>query len=196
MQGHTDISLEEEGHRQAACIGNRLRGCQEPPQAVFSSDLSRALQTAEAIAGPLGLTVQVDPRLRETCLGDWEGLTRDEIHERGEAELLARYQRDPHIHRPPNSETLEQVWERMHLALDTIRERHPSGEVAVVGHGGSLRALICGALDAPLPSMRRFFLENASLSIVDEVGTVGNRYQRLVLLNDTSHLNVLNVLNV
>lgn len=188
MQGHTDIEMGEEGVRQAERIGRRLSTSAEPPLAVYASDLSRARRTAEAIARPLGLTVQIDPLLRETCLGDWEGLTRDEIAAQGEAEQLARYLRDPHIHRPPNSETLEEVWERMHVALDKIRSLHSEGQVAIVGHGGSLRALLCSALDAPLPSMRRFFLDNASLSIVDEIGPPENRYQRVVLVNDTSHL--------
>lgn len=188
MQGHTDIELNAEGRRQAERIGSRLSLIERRPQAVYSSDLSRARHTAEAIASPLGLMVHTDVRLRETSLGDWEGLTREEIHARGEGELLERYHREPHLQRPPNSETLETVWERMHFALDAIRESHPTGTVVIVGHGGSLRALICSALDAPIKSMRRFYLNNCSLTIVDESGPLSDRTPSLLLLNDTSHL--------
>ena len=140
----------------------------EPPVAIYSSDLKRARDTAEAIAAPLGLAVITTPELRETCLGAWEGLNRAEIEARGEGVLLAGYLRDSLVHRPPNSETLESVYERMNRAWDGVRAARHAGPVVITGHGGSLRALICAALDAPLASMQRFWLDNASLSILEE----------------------------
>lgn len=190
MQGHTDIPLDAQGRAQAERIGARLAAAPHPPRAVWSSDLSRARDTAEAIARPLGLIVQTSPLLRETCLGAWEGLTRADIEARGEARLLADYVRDSHRHRPPAGETLEAVWERMMAAVQTIRESHPTGETAIVGHGGSLRALLCAALDAPVPSMRRLWLDNASLSIIEEFDPPEGRVSRITLLNDTSHLTI------
>ena len=188
MQGHTDIPLDEEGKRQAELLAARLYACAHSPQWVYSSDLARARQTAESIARPLGLAVQTTPLLRETCLGDWEGLTRADIEARGDGQLLTDYLRDSHTFRPPGAETLEAVWERISRAVQAIRHDHPSGQVVIAGHGGSLRALLCEALDAPISSMRRLWLDNASLSIIDEVGLPGHRIRRVTLINDTSHL--------
>ena len=188
MQGHTDVALHEDGKIQAERLASRLAACGHPPQAVYSSDLSRARETAEAIAHPLGLAVQTTALLRETCLGEWEGLTRAEIAARGDTELLANYLRDSHQHRPPNGETLEAVWERMNQALNNIRRDHPSANVVIVGHGGSLRALLCAALSAPISSMRHLWLENASLSIIEESGSGDQRHRRVTLVNDISHL--------
>lgn len=188
MQGHTDVALHEDGRQQAALLAARLAGSALPPEAIYSSDLSRARETAEAIGRALGLEVQTSEQLRETCLGEWEGLTREEIETRGDAELLANYLRDSHTYRPPGSETLESVWERMNSVMETIRRDHSGGNVAIVGHGGSLRALLCAALDAPISSMRHLWLDNASLSIIEETGPLEPRYRRVTLVNDTSHL--------
>jgi broad specificity phosphatase PhoE len=188
MQGHTDIPLDEEGRRQACCLGARLASASHPPHAVWASDLLRARQTAEAIAAPLGLTVQTTPLLRETCLGAWEGLTRAEIEARGDAEQLERYILDPYRYRPPGGETLDAAWERMLRAAAEIRAAHPTGTVAIVGHGGTLRALLCEAMDAPVTSMRRLWLDNASLSIIEESDSPTLARRRITLLNDISHL--------
>ena len=188
MQGHTDIGLDAEGERQDALLGARLQSFAHPPQWIYSSDLARARQTAEAIARPLGLQVKTDARLRETRLGAWEGLTREEIQARGDSQLLADYLRDSHAFRPPGGETLEAVWERINEVTEEIRRAHPNGQVAIVGHGGSLRALLCAALDAPIGSMRRLWLDNTSLSIIEEAGPPDNRSRRVTLVNDTGHL--------
>lgn len=188
MQGHTDIPLDEEGLQQAALIGARFAGEPRPPQAVWSSDLLRARQTAEAIAAPLGLAVQTTELLRETKLGEWEGLTRDEIQARGDAVQLANYLRDSLRYRPPGGETLEAAWERMLEAMALIRGEHKQGEVAIVGHGGSLRVLLCDALEAPISSMQRLWLDNTSVSILEEWGDNPNRRRRVLTVNDTSHL--------
>ncbi len=189
MQGHTDIPLDEEGLRQAERLAARVASLAAPPVAIYSSDLTRARQTAEAVANRLGLEVRTTALLRETMLGEWEGLNREEIRGRGDAEHLVRYLFDPHQHRPPGSETLEAAWERMHTAIDGVRADWPQGgTVCVVGHGGSLRALICSALDAPITSMRRLFLDNTSLSILEEVPGPAGMLRRVALVNDTSHL--------
>jgi broad specificity phosphatase PhoE len=189
FQGQTDIPLDEEGREQARRIAARLARVSLPPSVVWSSDLGRARETAEAIAAPHKLTVHTTPLLRETHLGDWEGLTRADIEARGEGERLAGYVRDSHQNRPPGGETLESAWERMNQAVAMLRETHPDATSAViVGHGGSLRALLCDALDAPITSMRRLWLANASLSIIEEHDGVAGRIKRVTLLNDVSHL--------
>jgi broad specificity phosphatase PhoE len=131
VQGHTDIPLNQTGIEQARTLAMQLSG--EQLTAVFSSDLSRALDTARAVAAVHGLEVTIDPRLREKNFGTWEGLTDVEIAERF-----------PHAQRGQwgDGETTEEVAQRVQGALDRIRELHPHGPVLVVSHGGPLRAAL------------------------------------------------------
>jgi len=188
MQGQSDIPLNDEGRDQAQRVAARLSAAHPPIEAVWSSDLSRARETAEAIAAPLNLPISTTPLLREIMLGEWEGLTQPEIEARGEAELLQRYRLSPAGQRPPGGETLEQAWGRMIRARDEISQAHPAGQVAVVGHGGTLRALLCAALEAPVSSMLRFSLSNASVSIIDEIRTSESCIRRVLSVNDVAHL--------
>jgi alpha-ribazole phosphatase/probable phosphoglycerate mutase len=188
MQGHSDIPLNDEGRGQAKRIAARLASLDLPIEAIWSSDLSRARQTAETIAAPFDLPVKVTPLLREIMLGDWEGLNQEEIEARGDGELLRQYRGSPAGARPPGGETLAQTWERMMQARSEIGEAHPEGNIVVVGHGGSLRALLCAALDAPVASMIRFSLENASLSVLEQTRTSESCIWRVRCVNDTAHL--------
>jgi broad specificity phosphatase PhoE len=182
LQGHTDVPLSSEGVKQARRIADRLKA--EKIEAVWTSDLARARATADAIAEHHGLVVNATPALRETMLGDWEGLTEAEIIARGDEEHWRLYRRDPMNHRPPNSESLDKVWERLVGVKEALRREHTKENVVIVGHGGSLGVLLCDALNAPHSSRNRFYLDNASLSIIEHVGD--RVWLRLV--NDTSHL--------
>lgn len=182
LQGHTDIPLSPEGEAQAKRLAERLSG--ERIQAVWSSDLRRAMQTAEIVAQPHNVEIKATPLLRESMLGDWEGLTEDEILARGDAERFSAYRRDSLTHRPPNGERLEEVQARILSVLGDIRSVAAEGTVAVIGHGGSLRVILADALGAPLSALRHIWLDNASLSLVE----YGPERTWVKLLNDTSHL--------
>ena len=137
VQGHTDIPLNAAGVDQARALAEQLAG--EPLTAVFSSDLSRALDTATAVANAHGLVVVVDPRLREKNFGTWEGLTDVEIAERFPDAQRGQW---------GDAETTEEVAARVLSVLDGIRELHPDGTVLVVSHGGPLRAaLACMSIE-------------------------------------------------
>lgn len=181
-QGHTDVPLGTEGVEQAKRLATRLS--REPITAVLSSDLARACRTAELIAERHDLEVVTTPQLRETMLGEWEGLTIDEIIERGDEELWHKVRHDSITNRPPGAERLEAVWDRLLAVRDSIRERYTEGAVVVAGHGGSLRALLCDAVGAGVECMGHFVLENASLSEIEY--TEHRTWVKLV--NDTSHL--------
>src|SRR5579871_641611 len=101
VQGHTDVPLSGEGIEQARRVAERLS--REPISAVWSSDLARALDTARAIAAPHDLEVHSTPLLRETMLGEWEGLTEPEIVARGDSARFQAWRRDPAVNRPPGS---------------------------------------------------------------------------------------------
>lgn len=188
VQGGTDIPLSPHGIAQAEALADRLAAM--PLAAVYSSDLSRAAGTAAPAAARHGLSVQTLPDLREKGFGEWEGLTQADL-ERDYPELWHRYHVVRDLDAPvPGGETWPQVQERLTAALRRILAAHPGSEetALLVGHGGSGRAVILEALQAPLPTLLRLHLDNASLSRLD-FRSEGD--SRVVFLNDTSHLSGL-----
>jgi 2,3-bisphosphoglycerate-dependent phosphoglycerate mutase len=135
-QGHSNTSLNELGREQAEALADELT---DEIDVVYSSDLARARETAEIVAGRLGLEVWLDPRLRERGFGSWEGLTRAEIEER-DAEGLERW-RAGQGHGAHDAEPFEAFADRMHGFLGDVLERHPDEHVLVIAHGGSIRVI-------------------------------------------------------
>lgn len=182
FQGQTDVVLNARGIEQAEAVAYRLRN--EPLQAIYSSDLQRAMQTAQIVAKYHDLSPVADPDLRELSYGIWEGMRREEILASEWAELFERYRKDSLRHRPPGAEYPEQIIERSRRMLARILRQHSDGTVCIVGHGGSLRALICVALSAPVETFRHIRLDNASLSVIE----CGADWIWVSLINDTCHL--------
>jgi len=178
FQGQSDIPLNETGRKQAQALAERLAA--EPFDAVYSSDLQRATETASIIRRS---GFQPDTRLREVHFGDWEGLTYDEIKAK-HPEPLAAWEADIFKNAPPNGETLEELSVRVQSMLDELREKHEDQNVLVVAHGGVLQTLICLALKLPPTMYWQFHLSTASLSEIAfyPAGAILNS------LNDTSHL--------
>lgn len=131
VQGHTDRPLNATGRAQARALADDLE--RESLVAVYASDLRRARETAEAVARAHRLTVVCDPDLREKNFGTWEGLTDVEIERRYPDAVRGRW---------GDGETTEAVSERAVAAIQRIRRRHPDGDVLVVSHGGTLRAIL------------------------------------------------------
>ena len=141
-QGHADPPLNAVGLAEAAHAAQELSKLNL--DALFCSDLLRAVQTAEQIAAATGLPCFVDPRLREVNLGGWEGMLSTDIKQNFPAEIEAR-RRDPVGYRPPGGETLGEVAGWIFQALDEITALYPGGQVAVVSHGLALAVLIARA---------------------------------------------------
>jgi len=139
-QGQSDVPLNETGLAQAGSLITKLNG--HSFNAIYSSDLKRARQTAEPIAKLLGLDVQIEPRLREINQGEWEGVLVDEIKARY-AELWSQRTVDPASVRPPGGETVGEVAERVYAALDDIARLFPNGQLLIVSHGLSIATAIC-----------------------------------------------------
>lgn len=130
FQGQTDIPLDETGMAQAERAGSLLAALR--PDMLVSSDLSRAVATAQPLAKLTGLVVSVDKDLRERSGGLWEGLTDEEIRE--------RYPRERETWSPPDGEAAEAVADRVAAALHRVANSIPLGGLAVVvSHGGALR---------------------------------------------------------
>jgi broad specificity phosphatase PhoE len=133
LQGQTDRPLSDFGRRQALQLADEL--ADEEIAAIYSSDLSRARETAEIVGERLGLPVVLDPDLREKDWGTWEGLTATE---RDRVEFVG--------------ESTEAHRERMLRGLRRIADSHATGDrVLVVTHGGSMRRVQTAALGWALP---------------------------------------------
>ena len=134
FQGHADPPLNDRGREQARCLADML--AEVRLEAIYSSDLRRAHETALVVATQQGLEVFVDPDLRERDVGEWSGLTLPEIEERFPDELRRFRKEGVSV-----GETREALTERVVAAARRIAAAHPSGRVLVVTHGGALRSL-------------------------------------------------------
>jgi probable phosphoglycerate mutase len=165
LQGHLDVALNAEGERQAAALGQAL--LDEPLDVIVASDLQRAMQTAQAIAQPRGMIVQVDPGLRERCYGAFEGVMYSEIAERFPEAYAAWQARDIDARFPPGERQAETLREFHDRAIDTITrlaELHNHTKIALVTHGGVLECAYRAAKGVGLLSPRDFDIFNASIN--------------------------------
>ncbi|ADI02216.1 MAG TPA: histidine phosphatase family protein [Syntrophothermus lipocalidus] len=180
-QGATDVPLSERGIWQATRLASRFR--QAPLSAVYSSDLSRAYQTACIIAQPHGLEVGVMPEFREMNFGEWEGLSATEIEE-GYGSLYRHWLKDPGTVTVPGGESLESVLTRTLAGLGRLTALHQNDTVLVVTHGGVLMALGCYLNGESFSSFWRYYQGNAAVCSLEFKGGL----PVLLSVNDLSHL--------
>ncbi|MFQ5808928.1 MAG: histidine phosphatase family protein, partial [Armatimonadota bacterium] len=136
IQGQADSALTDVGERQTELVATRLAGTKI--DAVYSSDLGRALRAAEAIARPHGLEAITDAGLRERGFGRWEGLTLEEARE-DHAEALEMWYRDLESFRPPGAESSKDMRERVWGAFRRSVEQCEAGCIVLVSHSGPIR---------------------------------------------------------
>lgn len=183
IQGNADIPLNRRGRDQASLLGRRLNETEF--SAIYASDLSRAMTTARLAVGESGPEITPVWDLREIAYGEWEGLTFAEVEARDPEGFAERMLRQNERDAPPGGENVQQVVDRVRRFHDRVRELHVSGDqVLVVGHSGSLLALLICLLDMPNEFLLRFRLNPAGLSIVRSFDDAAV----LELWNDTSHL--------
>lgn len=162
-QGHADRPLTDLGREQARALADRLAATEL--DAVYSSDLERARETAAIVAEPHQLPVKRLPDLREVDVGSWSGLTRAEAEERF-PNAFRRWTEGGEGW--DDGETYEQLSERVVGAVLAIAARHPRDRVLLVAHGGSIRAVHAAALGVDVHAYRRIqrVEPNATLSSV------------------------------
>jgi broad specificity phosphatase PhoE len=188
VQGWADSPLSRQGRQQAQLLAERLAA--EPPiEAIFSSSLQRAAETARIIAARLNCSLKFDDDLREYNMGPITGLTAAEIREKFPARYAA-YERNEPLPQLPGAESESVFLERVRRGMERVVEQTPEQQTGlVVAHGGSLNACLINWLG--LRQRRRFFrFGNASLSLV-EINAAG---ERIIYLNDTHHLDKLDAL--
>ncbi|MGW8273072.1 MAG: histidine phosphatase family protein [Thermodesulfovibrionales bacterium] len=175
-KGHLDVPLSEEGERQMRFVADHIseevsrdaRG--ETVQvgtmeAVYCSDLSRALRSAEIIAGQFNLKPLQVVALRERSFGSWEGMSFEEIRAAYPEEFGA-WTKDPSIFSPVGGESTSEVRERVIPAVERIVSAHAGGRIAIVSHGGVLRVILCEILSIPLRNIFRLEQNFGCLNVV------------------------------
>jgi broad specificity phosphatase PhoE len=184
FRGRADVPLNEIGLKEAELAAEYFRG--KKVDAVYASPISRAIQTAEKIAGVLGLKVLLHPGITDMSFGDWEGRPINEV-ESNDADRFRLWQEGPHLLKVPGGETLEEVRTRSMAALEEVIQTHAHGTVIMVSHRVVTKVLICAILG----------LDNSHFWQIDQDATAINlvRYRNgtyaLSLMNETCHLKPL-----
>jgi probable phosphoglycerate mutase len=161
LQGQLDVPLNERGRVQARHAAAAL--LHEAPDALYSSDLGRARETAQALAALTGLPLHEDAGLRERHFGIWQGHTYAEV-EAGWPELSELWRkRDPSFG-PPEGETLQGFFERCVATLTRLAQAHPGQTVVLVAHGGVLDCFYRAATRQALNAPRTWELPNTGIN--------------------------------
>lgn len=173
------IHLSPDGRREAEQLAARLDGY--PLDAIFSSPLERAVETAHYLAEPRGLEVEQMIELADVDTGDWTGLSIEDLRndDRWRALLAA-----PTLVSLPGGESLWDAQTRAVSALEEIRHRHPGQVIAVVAHADIIKTLVAHYIGLPLDLFRRLRVSTASVTVLRLSGAG----PRLLALNDTGNV--------
>jgi probable phosphoglycerate mutase len=182
VQGHIDIPLNDTGRAQARAAAARL--ATQCFHALYSSDLSRTVETAAVAAAQLRLDVEPTPSLRERCFGAFQGLTHAEAQARYPTDYARFHSRDADHAPPGEGESLRLFSARIEAAFDALADRHRDQTLLVVTHGGVLDIVYRLATGQKLEARRNFELLNAALNWIER------RDGRWTLLSwgDAAHL--------
>ncbi len=179
--GQTDVPLNEDGYRQADQVSRALAGA--GLSAVYTSALSRAVETAARIAAPHHLEPIVLPGLLEVGFGEWEGRPYSFVREHY-AKALQQWREDPLNFTIPGGEELLGLRDRVSTALDAILNAHSEGAVAAVAHSGSIRMLFCLMLKMDLSAFWRIMQYSGAVNVIE----FRDRVPTVLGVNDISHL--------
>jgi len=184
FRGRADVPLNEVGLAQAEATGRRV-AAEWRPAAVYSSPLSRAVKTAEAIARRCDLDVQHHPGLVDIDFGAWQGLTLAEARQNWPDEIDAWYNR-PHLASIPGGEVLDKLRLRALQTVNELADRHPGETIVLVGHTVINRIILLGILRLGNERFWRLGQDTCAINVFEaEDGDF-----TLVSMNDTCHLHL------
>lgn len=181
--GSADLGLSATGRDQARCAAGSALLREVTFSKILTSPMTRCQETAQIVAAVLGVSVSIDPYLREMDFGLWEGMTFDEVEKRY-PEDLHRWKRSASAPPTGSSETFAAVVDRMRAVAERFASRYAGASVVAVTHITPIKALVADALGAPPSALFRMELSSACFSRITYTG--GESCVRL--LNDTSHL--------
>jgi broad specificity phosphatase PhoE len=179
--GHTEIGLNSTGRRQVGLLA-RVLG-EEKVDAIYSSPLTRAIETANEIAQMHGLDVRTEGGLKEVDAGELNGITIDEVLQRYGG-FWDEWVKGIDYLRMPGGETMKELQDRAWSVVSMVVRDHPDGAVILVSHTLTILSILTKALGMPLADFRRLRLSLASINVLDFRGQVTS----LVSFNDTCHL--------
>ncbi len=166
-KGHIDAPLSERGIGQIKRLADYIaRNGPDKLNAVYSSNLGRAVKSAGIIAGPYGIEPVIVEGLKERDFGAWEGMTFDEIKERYPGAFNA-WAADPLKFSPVEGESTLDFSSRAMEAFNGIVSEHEGESIAVVAHGGINRVILCSLLGIPLENIFRIEQDFAALNIIE-----------------------------
>lgn len=182
FHGWTDSAITEKGHQQAERVAERLRDIHI--DVIYSSSLLRTRQTAGYIAAAKGMEVITTENLREINGGDWEDIPWAELEQRWPEEY-STWEYDPHKHRMPNGESMEEFQQRLVNEVMYIIQQNEGKNICIVTHGTAIRALICHFRACTLEEMINVeWCDNTAITIIEYEDGVF----KTVVEGDASHL--------
>jgi broad specificity phosphatase PhoE len=185
FRGQSDIPLTEHGLAQAGLLGEAYK--EWPLKAVYSSPLKRALQTAEALAEPHGLSVTIYPKLTSIRFGAWQGVTYAEV-QKEVPELYEQWHTQPHMALIPGAEPLGAVQTRAMGAVADLVKRHPDETIALVTHRIICKLVLLGILGLDSSHFWQLRLDTTGVSMFDTTEPATPWRYVLFKVNDTNHL--------
>jgi broad specificity phosphatase PhoE len=184
FRGRVDIPLDDTGKEEVHLAGDALKD--ETIHAIYSSPLSRSMETAENIAKFQNIQVTPLEAIIDISYGDWEGVRLDEVREKY-PDLYTRWLREPHKITFPNGESLEQVRTRTMEAINKLIEKHQNETIALVAHRVPNKVICCSILGIENNNFWRIQQDTASTNLF----TYKDNQWIVSYLNDTSYLKVL-----
>ena len=164
LQGHTDIALSAVGRAQAGRLARSLKARGEVLDALYTSDLRRAHETAQAVADALAVPLTPTAHLRERCFGQFEGLTFAEVEQRWPDQAACWRRRDPDWRAPGGGESLRELTDRVLHTVNTLAAPHMGGHIALFLHGGVLDVLYRAATGLDWRAPRTWQLVNTAVN--------------------------------
>ena len=180
-QGHGNSDLTKKGLEQAKELADAI--VDYPIDYIYSSDLGRAVQTAQIIANKLNLDVKKTSALREMGFGIWEGLLIEEI-KRDHLDTYNTWRNKPHLVNIEGGENLHIIKERTDKFIKELNKKYDNKHIVLVSHSVTVRAMLLSFLGSPMENIYRIKQDNTALNIVEcrDYGPV------VIKMNDTSHI--------
>ncbi len=164
LQGHEDSPLTPDGIEQVSKTAKKLASA--PIDHIYSSDLGRAIQTARIIAKPHKKPVIPDPKLREVCFGEYEGMDVLDYQKmfgpRHDKRLKLSYEESIHFRIHPTFESIYETSQRMLSALKNLHEQHSGSTIAVITHGAVMRYTLTSILNIHVAKAPHNCVSNAA----------------------------------
>lgn len=165
FHGWYDSKITEKGHKQAKKVAERLADI--PIDIIYSSSLTRTLQTAQYIADVKQLPIIRTDKMKEINGGDWENISFDDIPKLYPKENYT-WENEPHLHQMPNGESTVELFERLIKEVKSIISNNLGKNICIVTHGGAIRTMLCRFYGCTLEHMKNIYWhDNTSVTVVD-----------------------------